>query len=228
MNCVVVDDEHLSRKVLEKCISQTDFLNLVGYYTNALELKKGLDEKKIDLIFLDIQMPEMTGIEFIRTIKDIPQVILVTSRTNYAIEAFENDVTDYLVKPISYERFLKAAEKAQKIHEAFGNNDAEENIIYVKSDSRLIKVDLLSVTFIEALGDYVRIHTKSGKYTVLSTMKAMEAKLPSDDFMRIHKSFIVRIDKILKIEKNTVYLEKDRIPVSRTYKDSLKSRLNIL
>ncbi|MCB0482099.1 MAG: response regulator transcription factor [Flavobacteriales bacterium] len=225
MNCVVVDDEALSRKVLEKCISDTDFLNLVGSYSSTLELTKALKAKKIDLIFLDIQMPEMTGIEFVRTIKEIPQVIFVTIKTSYAIEAFENDVTDYLVKPISYERFLRAAEKAQKIHDVFGDTNPDENIIYVKSDSRLIKVDFSKITHIEALGDYVRIHTKSGKYTVLSTMKALEAKLPSNDFMRVHKSFIIKIDKILKVEKNVIYLENTSIPVSRTYKDVLRDRL---
>lgn len=227
MNCVVVDDESISRKVLEKCVSDTDFLNLVGSYSSAVQLTKELANKKVDLIFLDIQMPDMTGMEFIKSIENIPQVIFVTSRTNYAVEAFENDVTDYLVKPINYDRFLKAAEKAQKINELF-SDDSEENIIYVKSDSRLIKVDLSQVLFIEALGDYVRIHTKSGKYTVLSTMKAMEAKLGTKDFLRVHKSYIVRLDKILKIEKNLIHLETTQIPVSRTYKDKLKGALQIL
>lgn len=226
MNCVIVDDESLSRKVLEKCILDTNFLNLVGSYSSAISLRKDLESKKIDLIFLDIHMPEMTGLEFIKSIQDIPQVIFVTSKTNYAIEAFENDVTDYLVKPISYERFLKAAEKARRINEVF-NQDNDENIIYVKSDSRLIKLDLTEVIFIEALGDYVRIHTKKGKYTVLSTMKAMVAKLPKTEFQRVHKSFILRLDKIQKIEKNVAFLEGIQIPVSRTYKDVLKEALNI-
>lgn len=227
MNCVVVDDESLSRKILEKCISDTKFLNLVGSYSSALTLQKEISSKKIDLIFLDIQMPEMTGIEFIKSIQNIPQVILVTSRTNYAVEAFENDVTDYLVKPFTYERFFKAAEKAEKINAVF-NEDMEDNIMYVKSDSRLLKLSLNEITFIEALGDYVRINTKKGKYTVLSTMKAMDAKLKSEDFQRIHKSYIIRLDKIQKIEKNAAYLENTQIPISRTYKDSLKAALNIL
>ncbi|MGB0391264.1 MAG: LytR/AlgR family response regulator transcription factor [Salibacteraceae bacterium] len=227
MNCVVVDDESLSRKVLEKCIADTNFLNLVGSYSSALSLKNDIGTKKIDLIFLDIQMPEMSGLEFIKTIENIPQVIFVTSRTNHAIEAFENDVTDYIVKPISYDRFLKASEKALKTSELFKETD-EDNIIYVKSDSRLIKVDLSSITFIEALGDYNRIHTKQGKYTVLSTMKAMSVKLGTEDFIRVHKSYIVRLDKILKIEKNVIHLEGIKIPVSRTYKESLKSTLKIL
>lgn len=226
MNCVVVDDESLSRKVLEKCISDTPFLNLVGSYSSAIELQKELPNKSIDLIFLDIQMPEMDGMEFVKSIENIPQVIFVTSRTNYAVEAFENDVTDYLVKPVNYPRFIKSAEKARKINELFSENK-EENIIYVKSDSRLIKVDLTQIIFVEALGDYVRIHTKQAKYTILSTMKAMEIKLNSTDFQRVHKSYIVRKDKILKVEKNVIHMEKVHIPVSRTYKDLLKSSLKV-
>ena len=200
----------------------------MGSYSSAIELQAEIESKKIDLIFLDIQMPEMTGLEFIKSIENIPQVIFVTSRTSYAIEAFENDVTDYLVKPIVYERFLKAAQKAEKINDLFGDESEDERIIYVKSDSRLIKVDLTQITMIEALGDYVRIHTKSGKYTVLSTMKAMSSKLDNTEFLRVHKSYIVRLDKILRIDKNTIYMEKTQIPVSRTYKESLKAALKIL
>ena len=226
MNCVVVDDESLSRIILEKCISETPFLNLVGSYSSAVELRQDLPNKAVDLIFLDIQMPEMNGMEFVKSIENIPQVIFVTSRTNYAVEAFENDVTDYLVKPVSYPRFIKSAEKARKINEQFSENK-EENIIYVKSDSRLIKVDLTQIVFIEALGDYVRLHTKQAKYTILSTMKAMENKLDSADFQRVHKSYIVRKDKILKVEKNVIHMEKVHIPVSRTYKEVLKSSLKL-
>jgi len=226
MNCVVVDDEAISRKILEKCISDTPFLNLVGSYSGALELRKDLPNKAVEIIFLDIQMPEMNGLEFVKSIENIPQVIFVTSRTNYAVEAFENDVTDYLVKPVTYPRFLKSVEKAKKINELFSENK-DENIIYVKSDSRLIKVDLTQIIFIKALGDYVRLHTKQAKFTILSTMKAMETKLNSSDFQRVHKSYIVRKDKILKLEKNVIHMEKVHIPVSRTYKDVLKSSLKV-
>ena len=227
MNCVVVDDEALPRKLLEKCISDTPFLNLVGSYSSAIDLTRDIKTKKIDLIFLDVQMPDMTGMEFIRSIENIPQVVLVTAKTSYAVEAFENDVTDYLLKPVTHDRFLKATNKARKIHEAFGEAD-DQDIIYVKSDSRLLKVDFSSITFIEALGDYVRIHTKQGKYTLLSTMKAMESKLPKSKFMRVHKSFIIRLDKILKVEKNLIHIENNTIAVSRTYKDALKEKLNVL
>ncbi len=225
MNCVVVDDEKLSREVVEKFVKDTNKLNLVGSYSNGSELNNALSKKKIDLVLLDINMPKINGIDLVKTIEDIPQVIFITSHKDFAIEAFENDATDYLVKPIEYSRFSKAIDKAEKIHNAFGKQNSEENSIYIKSDSRLIRVDLTKITHIEALGDYVRMHSKMGKYTVLSTMKAMDQKLPSDDFMRIHKSFIVRIDKIQRVVKNEVELENCSVPVSRSYKDELKSRL---
>lgn len=228
MNCVIVDDEKISRAVIENYVQQTPTLNLVGSYSNGHDLKKALINKKIDLILLDINMPEINGIDILKTVTDIPQVVFITGHTDYAIEAFEYDVTDYLVKPIQYGRFLKAIDKAQKIHSVFGENEEDNNTIYIKSDSRLIKIDLNKITFIEALGDYVRIHTKMGKHTVLSTMKAMEQKLSDQDFLRIHKSYIVRLDKIQKVVRNNVYLETQAIPVSRSYKDILRERLPML
>ena len=228
MNCVIVDDEKLSLTLVEKFVQDTKSLNLVGSYSNGNDLHKALNSKQVDLIFLDINMPEINGIDLIKTTKNIPQVIFITSHPDYAIEAFEHDVTDYLVKPINFQRFLKSVARAEKIHNAFGIEETEKNTIYVKSDSRLIKVDLTKLTYIEALGDYVRIHSKLGKYTVLSTMKAMEVKLPDDEFMRVHKSYIVRIDKIQKVIKNEAYLEGYTVPISRSYKDALKERLPLL
>ena len=228
MNCVIVDDEKLSLTLVEKFVQDTKSLNLVGSYSNGNDLHKALNSKQVDLIFLDINMPEINGIDLIKTTKNIPQVIFITSHPDYAIEAFEHDVTDYLVKPINFQRFLKSVARAEKIHNAFGIEETEKNTIYVKSDSRLIKVDLTKLTYIEALGDYVRIHSKLGKYTVLSTMKAMEVKLPDDQFMRVHKSYIVRVDKIQKVIKNEAHLEGYTVPVSRSYKDALKERLPLL
>lgn len=228
MNCVIVDDEKLSRTIVEKFVQDTSSLNLVGSYSKGSELHKALNSKQVDLIFLDINMPEINGIDLVKTTENIPQVIFITSHTDYAIEAFEHDVTDYLVKPIKFQRFLKSVDRAEKIHNAFRIEETDKNTIYVKSDSRLIKIDLTKLTYIEALGDYVRIHSKHGKYTVLSTMKAMDLKLPDDQFMRVHKSYIVRIDKIQKVIKSEVHLEGYTVPVSRSYKDTLKERLPLL
>ena len=228
MNCVIVDDEKLSRTIVEKFVQDTSSLNLVGSYSKGSELHKALNSKQVDLIFLDINMPEINGIDLVKATENIPQVIFITSDTDYAIEAFEHDVTDYLVKPIKFQRFLKSVDRAEKIHNAFRIEETDKNTIYVKSDSRLIKIDLTKLTYIEALGDYVRIHSKHGKYTVLSTMKAMDLKLPDDQFMRVHKSYIVRIDKIQKVIKSEVHLEGYTVPVSRSYKDTLKERLPLL
>jgi DNA-binding LytR/AlgR family response regulator len=228
MNCVIVDDEKLSRIVIEKFVQDTKSLHLVGSYSNGSDLQKALISKQVDIVFLDINMPEINGIDLIKTIENIPQVIFITSHTEYAIEAFEHDVTDYLVKPVEFQRFLKSVSRAEKIHHAFGVEETDKNTIYVKSDSRLIKLDLAKINYIEALGDYVRIHSKMGKYTILSTMKSMDQKLPSDQFMRVHKSYIVRMDKIQKVIKNEVHLEGKIIPVSRSYKDALKERLPLL
>lgn len=228
MRCVIVDDEVLAQKVLKRHVERSNFLKLVGVYGNIPELEKGLEKQEVDLIFLDVMLPEVTGIEFLRTIKDIPQVILVSSKKDFALEAFEHDVTDYLLKPIDYERFHKAAKKAQTIHQTFESDPTKKNEFFVKINQELVKIYLDEIMFVEAYGDYVKVHGENGKYVFLSTMKSLEAQLPADEFLRIHKSFIVRIDKITKVDPSTVFLEDKQIPVSRTYKENLKNKLNLL
>lgn len=228
MNCIIVDDDRMSRAVLEKCVNETAFLELVGQYSNAMDARVAISSKKVDLIFLDIEMPEMSGLEFIQSFPDVPQIIFVTSKTDYAVEAFEYDVTDYVTKPVNYERFLKAAEKARRIHDVFEGENTGGMDFFVKCDSKMVKINLNELNFVEALGDYVRLITNDKKYTVLSTMKAFDAKLPSDIFMRVHKSFIINLRKIERIEKNVVHIDDLRIPISRTYKQGLKKRLTTL
>lgn len=228
MRCVIVDDEVLAQKVLKRHVERSNFLKLVGVYGNIPELEKGLEKQEVDLIFLDVMLPEVTGIEFLRTIKDIPQVILVSSKKDFALEAFEHDVTDYLLKPIDYERFHKAAKKAQTIYQTFESDPTKKNEFFVKINQELVKIYLDEIMFVEAYGDYVKVHGENGKYVFLSTMKSLEAQLPADEFLRIHKSFIVRIDKITKVDPSTVFLEDKQIPVSRTYKENLKNKLNLL
>jgi DNA-binding LytR/AlgR family response regulator len=228
MNCVIVDDELFAQKALEKCVERTDFLTLCGIYKNVSELTEGLKGKDIDLIFLDILLPGTTGIEFLRQIKNIPQVILVSSKKEFALEAFELDVTDYILKPIEYARFLKAGQKALNIHNTVVNNQQTNNEFFVKINQEMVKILLDEILFIEAYGDYVKMHSEAGKYVFLSTMKSLEAKLPENDFLRIHKSFIARVDKINKADNAHVFINDTKILVSRTYKDGLKERLNNL
>ena len=227
MNCLIVDDEDISRKILEKFIAQTDSLRLSGSCSNAIEAVKLLKNEEIDLIFLDIEMPEMSGIELIETVKEIPQIIFVTAKENYAVEAFEHNVTDYLLKPITYARFLKSVDKAIEIYKKQGESGAP-GYIFVKVDSKLMKMDLADINFVEAQGDYVQLHTRKGKHRIYSTMKHIEAKLPKKEFARVHRSFIVRIERIADITENNLMIDKQIIPIGEKYKSDLLRKLNIL
>lgn len=226
MNCLIVDDEEMSREVIRKCAERTGFLNIVGVCESAIEAKKLVEETSVDVIFLDIEMPEMTGMELLKNFPEIPQVVFISSKAEYAAEAFDYDVTDYIVKPVEYSRFLKAAEKAKEISETVQGKGADH--VFIKKDSRLVRVDFKDMHWIEALADYVNIYTPNERHTVLSTMKAIEAKLPANEFMRIHRSFIVRLDQIKEIEDNTVILDGKAIPISRSKKDEFISRMNTL
>lgn len=230
MNCLIIDDDAIARRIVQHCIERTDFLHLEGSCTNVPEALKIIREKKIDLIFLDVEMPEMSGIDFLRTFKDIPQIILITGKKEYAADAFDYDVTDFILKPVDYPRFLKAALKAQSIHDNMQvNNENGEDSIFIKKDgNRLIRLPAKDIVWIEALADYVNIYTIDARHTVLATMKSIEAKLPQKDFIRIHRSYIVRLDKITEIEENSVILPGKVLPVSRSHRDDLFSRLKLL
>ncbi len=225
MNCLIVDDDELSRKTMEHFVKETSFLTLVKSCSSAVEAVNILSgEHNIHLIFLDIEMPVMNGMDLIKSFTNHPKVILMTSHKNYAVEAFEYDVTDYLLKPVTYVRFLKAVKKAaEKSKESLtGNED-----IYVKVDSSLIKLTTKDILWLEAMGDYVSINTADKKYMVYSTMKHMEEKLP-ESFMRIHRSYIVNLNKISNIDDHVITINKNVLSVSRNYKDALLHRLNLV
>ncbi len=230
MNCLIIDDDEIARRSVQHCVERTDFLQLVASCSNIPEALKVIREKKIDLILLDVEMPEMSGIDFLRTFKEIPQIILITGKKEYAAEAFDHDVTDFLLKPIEYSRFLKAAMKAQAIHGEMEvkNENGEDSIFIKKEGNRLIRLTASDIIWIEALADYVNIHTKDSRHTVLATMKSIEAKLSSKDFVRIHRSYIVRLDKVSEIEENTVTVSGKVLPVSRSHKEDLFKRLKLL
>ena len=226
MNCIIVDDDELSRAALRKCVERTDFLNLVAECKDAIDAQKVIRDNEVDLMFLDVELPEMSCIEFIKNVEITCQVIIVSGKKEYAVDAFEYNVTDYLLKPIQYARFAKAVEKARQIYENVQSEGSTS--LLIKQESKLVKLDLQNIYYIEAFSDYVNIYTKTTRYTVLSTMKAIESKLPSADFMRVHRSYIVRLDKISVIEENTIVLNDKLIPVSRSNKEGLVRRLNIL
>jgi two-component system, LytTR family, response regulator LytT len=237
MNCIIIDDEEMARAIINQMITNHVELNLVQEFSNAIQAIKYLNQNQVDLIFLDIHMPDFTGFDFIQTIKNPPKVILVTSDKNFAIEAFEYEcIVDYLVKPITEERFQKAIIKANSAQIAAPNSSKEIKSIqednakefYVNIDRRLIKIEFDLVTIVEAKGDYIHIKTESKNYIVHSTLKKIEDKLPKDLFLKVHRSFIINTKKIIDIEDNSVLIGKDIIPVSRANRAELINRLNLL
>ena len=231
MKCIVVDDDQLSRAVVEDLVKDTDGLELVASCKDAMEAFNVLKEKDIDLVFLDVEMPKMSGMDLIRSLSDIPQVILITSHTEFALEAFEYNVTDFVAKPITPPRFIKAVEKAKGYHQNTGtvqSEGADAETIFIKTDSRLVQVAIDGIKFIEALGNYVNIYTDKGRFTVLSTMKEIERKLSAPDFMRVHRSYIVRFKKIELIEDNYIVIDGKNISIGKVYKEQLQKSLNTL
>ncbi|SFC63971.1 two component transcriptional regulator, LytTR family [Zunongwangia mangrovi] len=240
MQCIIVDDEAAARTILKKLATNNENLEVQAEFSNAIQAIKHLNQNEVELIFLDIHMPDFNGFDFIQTIKNPPKIILSTSDRNFAIEAFEYDcIVDYLVKPIVQERFDKAIKKAlnfspSEISEATPSEKVEANPkdsgndLYVNIDRRLIKIDIPTIYLIEARGDYILIKTSGKNYTVHSTMKKIEDKLPDSLFLKIHRSFIINVDKIIDIEDNSVLIEKDVIPVSRSNRPELMKRLNLL
>ncbi len=229
MKCLIIDDEELIRSITENLVLKTPFLQLVKSCSGAMEAAQILMKEKIDLVFLDIEMPEMNGFDLIKIIPEpLPQIILITGHGKHAIEAFNFNVTDFLVKPVTHERFMKAVSKAKRIsNEKFAGSKTDHDI-FVRVATKLVKLNTSDVLYIEGLSDYVTIYTASAKYKVHSTMKGIETKLSPNFFMRIHKSFIVRLDRIANIEENRIHIGKAFIPISRPYKPELMKRLNII
>tara|TARA_B110001454_G_scaffold11083_1_gene10273 strand:+ start:613 stop:1323 length:711 start_codon:yes stop_codon:yes gene_type:complete len=236
MNCIIIDDEKMARVIIKTFCNKIDDLHILDEFSNAIEAIKFLNENAVDLIFLDIHMPNFSGIDFIKSLKNPPKIILTTSDTKYALEAFEyNFIIDYLLKPIKLPRFIKAVEKANKkeissnsLTNKIPNTPDIENDFYINIDRRLIKIDLPSIYLIEAKGDYIKIKTENQDYTVHSTLKKIEEKLPDSLFLKIHRSYIINLKKIVDIEDNSVLIKKDVIPVSRSKRPELMKRLDLL
>jgi len=237
MNVLIVDDEPLALDVLETYIDKVPELKIIGKCTNALEANELIRKEDIDLLFLDIQMPQITGIDFLKTLSNPPMVIFTTAYSNYALEGFELNALDYLLKPISLDRFMKAVNKAQEQYdlthsEAAGGGitAASEDFFFVKADKKLVKVRYNDILYIEGLKDYVIIRLKVGRVITLQTMKSLEAKLPSKLFKRIHRSYIVGLDKINALVGNMVEVtEKGQtktLPVGKNYRDDLLQLVN--
>ncbi|HBT08444.1 MULTISPECIES: LytR/AlgR family response regulator transcription factor [Leeuwenhoekiella] len=239
MNCIIIDDEALARSIIRNHCEKSTDVEVVAQFENAISAIKYLNQNEVDLIFLDIHMPDFTGFDFIQTLKSPPKIILTTSDRNFAIEAFEYDcIVDYLVKPVGFPRFLKAIQKAQQFSltskepavpaAATEAKQEEGKDLYINIDRRLIKIDFDSILIIEAKGDYILIKTEGKNYTVHSTLKKIEEKLPESKFLKIHRSYVINFHKIIDIEDNSVLIAKDVIPISRSNRPILMKRLNLL
>jgi DNA-binding LytR/AlgR family response regulator len=246
MNVIIVDDEPLALEILENYIFRTSQLKLVAKCRNALEAFEAIHKHQVDLMFLDIQMPQITGVDFLKTLSNPPQVIMTTAYANYAVEGFELNVTDYLLKPISFERFSKAVQKTTLNAQQGGNLSAQPNpnaaladpeaaqkladkkndFIFVKTDKKLVKLKFADIFFIEGLKDYVMIYSPTGRIITLQTLKSLEEKLPQDAFVRAHRSFIVNINHIDQIEANHITIHKKEIPIGKNFKDELQQLIN--
>lgn len=228
LKCAVVDDSSLQRLAIVKMIKDHPSLKLVAEFNNAIETKNGLLDLEVDLIFLDIEMPILSGFDLLDDLPNKPQIIFVTGKTKYAFKAFDYDAVDYLHKPISRDRFLNAVSKSINLYKlkTEGIPVEDENYIFVKSNLKNRKVFLNKLKYIEALGDYVKFVTEKDNFVVLATMKSFESQLPSDKFLRIHKSYIVNLDKIERYNSRNIEIDKQQIPLSRHKKTHLIEALS--
>ncbi len=231
INCIIIDDEPLSRKGLREYINDIDFLNLLGEYDNPINAASHIKDENVQLLFLDIQLPKISGIDFLRSLQNAPPVIFTTAFPQYALDGFDLNALDYLVKPISFDRFFKAVLKAKEYYEVREKNFSEiprqniEKYFFIKVDAKLVKIFLKDILFAEALQNYVAIHTLEKKYITYLTLKSIEEYLPPDDFIKCHKSFIVSVSKVSSVDGNDIIVGKHVIPVSRNLKEGCLDKI---
>ena len=235
MNCIIVDDEAAARAIVNQLCSTVPDLHVIEEFSTAIEAIKFLNQQQIDLVFLDIHMPGFTGIDFVQTLKEAPHIVMTTSDREYAIEAYEYEaIVDYLVKPITPERFEKCIQKVrnslnkQQLTDKNSDTNGLGEDLYINIDRRLIKLKFDEIQIIEAKGDYIDIKTEKEDYRVHTTLKKIKEKLPQEQFLQIHRSYIINFTKIIDIEDNSVLIEKNVIPISRSNRPELMRRLNLL
>lgn len=226
LNCVIIDDEPLAREGMADYVKEIDFLHLVDTCENPVALMKLMDQHPIDLIFLDIQMPKMNGIDFLKIIQKPPMVIITTAYPSYALEGFQLNVMDYLLKPITFDRFFKAVSKAREYHQLVNRAtvqkaEAATDYFFIKCGSKYEKIHFEDILYVEGMQNYITIYTLKGKYVTLLYLKNLEQNLDSHAFIRVHKSYIVAIDKIEAIEGNEIFIQQHRIPISRNYREQV-------
>lgn len=229
IRCIAIDDELLVRELLEDNIRQIPFLQLIRTCKNAMEAIAVMQNEPVDLIFLDIQMPRLNGLQFLRSLPQPPMVILVTAYEQYAMEGFELQVVDYLLKPFSFERFLKACNHARELFHLRNKETEGPQDFFVYVEYAQVKIEVANITYIEGLKDYIKIHLSSSSKPVLTrmTIKAMEEKLPPPAFIRTHKSFLVAAQKITAVKRDLILIGNQEIPVSEFYKENVTRMLNL-
>jgi len=232
LRCLAIDDEPLALELLEDNISQVPYLKLEGKCSNALEALKFLQDHPVDLIFLDIQMPGLTGLQFIQSLTNRPMIILVTAYEKFALEGFNLDVVDYLVKPVPLDRFIKACNKAWELYNLRSKkaegSAVEPEFLFVNVEYSLLKIEFADILWIEGLKDYIKVHLRSNSRPVITrmSMKAIEEELPSSKFIRVHKSFIVSVAAITSVRKNSIFIGAEEIPVGDNYKEAVNLLIN--
>ncbi|MBX2816712.1 MAG: LytTR family DNA-binding domain-containing protein [Saprospiraceae bacterium] len=231
LKCLIVDDEPLARKGIEKYIAQVDFLEHVAFASNPVEVTKLLREQPVDIIFLDIQMPLLSGIEFLKMSSNLPMVIVTTAFPSYALDGYELDVVDYLLKPISFNRFFKAVYKARDLQHYFSNgvenesSEQHDQFFFIKCNGKYEKISFDRILFVEAMQNYVNVYTENRKYTTLLFLKTVEESLPSDQFLRIHRSYIISLAKVDRIDIGELIIGDHRLPISRRHKNEVHERV---
>jgi two-component system, LytTR family, response regulator len=232
INCVIIDDEPLAREGLANYVREVDFLNLAGICENPLELLPLIDKNAIDLVFLDIQMPKMNGIEFLKIMQKPPMVVITTAYPSYALEGFQLNVLDYLLKPITFERFFKAASKARDYHRLLTrpaseqtNAAPDDDYFFIKCGNKYEKILFGDILYVEGMQNYVNIYTSKGKFITILSLKSLEENLDKHTFLRVHKSYIVSVSKIESIEGNEIFIQNHRIPISRNYRQLVIDRV---
>lgn len=229
LNCLIIDDEPIARKLLQEYIEETDFLKLAGTAVNPLKAVSMMDEMEIDLIFLDINMPKMSGLEFLRSTKNLPMVIMTTAYAQYALDGFEMDVVDYLVKPFGLDRFLKATRKALELKQLRQKQAVPEThqagYFYVKCNGKIEKVVYSDLLYVEAMANYIVLHTTHNKLVVYLTIKGIMEKLPAGEFLQVHKSYVVNTNRINTIEGNILHLGSAKITIGLSFSDAVLAHL---
>lgn len=225
INCIAVDDEQLSLDLIEDNIKKVPFLNLVKKCSSVFDAVQTLSTENIDLLFLDIEMPDMNGLQMLKTLKSKPMVIFITAYDKYAMQGYELDVIDYLLKPVSFERFFKAVNKAFEYH-SHNNapalvNQTKKSCIFIKSEHKIIKIDFKDIDYIESLKDYIKIYCGKKPVLTLMSLKAIESVLPADEFIRVHRSYIVSVDKINFISRSMVFIGEKGIPISNMFRANI-------